>query len=209
MAQKLKEELREAIINAAREEFLEHGYEDASMRRIAAKAGITVGNIYRYFRNKEDLSRYILADTSKDIGGILDGLRIENLSKQPRVFNMKTDPAQLSKMMDEFAEQVVYLYLNKREEFNIIMNDEKQNRKIKNWFSQTFSSLIDQPYTVIDFSKERNILADAYASAAFAGMKQIFQEADDDEQTLFALLRLYLRRFINMVCEEIRNGNGY
>ncbi|MFC4601564.1 TetR/AcrR family transcriptional regulator [Cohnella hongkongensis] len=53
--QVLKEEVRSAIVLAAYEEFRRHGYMEASMRRMAAAAGMTSGNIYRYFRNKEDL----------------------------------------------------------------------------------------------------------------------------------------------------------
>ena len=53
--QYLKEEIRESIIEAATEEFFRKGYEKASMRAIAADAGMTVGNMYRYFRNKDEL----------------------------------------------------------------------------------------------------------------------------------------------------------
>ena len=56
MAQVLKDSLRKAILDAAKEEFLEYGFKDASMRRIAAKANMTVGNLYRYFKNKESIN---------------------------------------------------------------------------------------------------------------------------------------------------------
>ena len=209
MAQKLKDELRQAIIEAAKEEFLQKGYENASMRSIAAKADITVGNIYRYFENKEDLNIHILAETSQDMTKILDSLQINRLSKQPRVFNMKTDPSALSEMMDELSYKLVDLYLNQRSEFNIIMNDEQMNNKIKNWFAETFSSLIDQPYMAIDLSRERDILSDAYACAAFSGLRDIFMQDEDDGKVLYRIIRTYLRRFVSMVSEEIRNGNDY
>lgn len=35
--------------------FLEAGYQDASMRKIAAKAGITAGAIYKHFSGKEEM----------------------------------------------------------------------------------------------------------------------------------------------------------
>lgn len=53
--QTLKEEVRKKILKSARKEFLKHGYNGASMRRIAKSAGYTVGNIYRYYKGKEDL----------------------------------------------------------------------------------------------------------------------------------------------------------
>ncbi len=53
--QYLKKEIRESIIAAAIDEFKEHGYADASIRNIANNAEISLGNIYRYFANKEAL----------------------------------------------------------------------------------------------------------------------------------------------------------
>lgn len=53
--QYLKKEIRERIIAAAVEEFKEHGFSDASIRNIANNAEISLGNIYRYFANKEAL----------------------------------------------------------------------------------------------------------------------------------------------------------
>ena len=53
--QYLKKEIRENIIVAAIEEFKLHGYADASIRNIANNAEISLGNIYRYFTNKEAL----------------------------------------------------------------------------------------------------------------------------------------------------------
>ena len=61
--QTLKEDVREKIIDSAKNEFLEKGIERASMRDIAAGSGMTVGNLYRYFKNKEELnniSKYII-----------------------------------------------------------------------------------------------------------------------------------------------------
>lgn len=53
--QTLKDEVRESILHAALQEFHTKGYQDASMRGIANRVGMTVGNLYRYFRNKDDL----------------------------------------------------------------------------------------------------------------------------------------------------------
>ncbi len=53
--QYLKKEIRDRILSAAVDEFKEHGFSDASIRNIANNAEISLGNIYRYFTNKEDL----------------------------------------------------------------------------------------------------------------------------------------------------------
>ena len=46
---------RLAILEAGRKEFLEYGYEGASLRRIAREASVTTGAIYGYFPGKEAL----------------------------------------------------------------------------------------------------------------------------------------------------------
>jgi len=51
--QVLKDEIRNNILEAAKRLFYEKGYNNASLRDIANKSGITVGNVYRYFANKE------------------------------------------------------------------------------------------------------------------------------------------------------------
>jgi AcrR family transcriptional regulator len=66
--QVLKEEVRQRILKSARREFKKRGFEKASMRSIASTANMTVGNLYRYYKNKEDLYGAI-------IGGLFDGLK--------------------------------------------------------------------------------------------------------------------------------------
>lgn len=58
--QYLKEEVKNNIISAAVREFGDKGYHDASMRTIAANAGVAIGNVYRYFKNKDELFNTIV-----------------------------------------------------------------------------------------------------------------------------------------------------
>ncbi len=46
---------KERILDSARRVFAEHGYAQANMRLIARSAGISVGGLYLYFKDKEDL----------------------------------------------------------------------------------------------------------------------------------------------------------
>ncbi len=209
MAQKLKDEVRQAIITAAKEEFLERGYEDASMRSIAQKAGITAGNIYRYFDNKDDLNRQILAQTSDDIKDLLRSFRIDSLSKQPRVFDMSLDNQDLNELMNRFTDSMVDLYFRKRSEFNIILSNEDLNRRIRKWFSDSFATLIYQKYSYADQRQMREYLSSAYSEAVFAGMKDIFMKGIEDEKTLRLILKNFLSHFITMVNENKANGNLY
>lgn len=54
---------RDAILTAAIELLREQGYERATMRAIAERAGVSVGNAYYYFRSKEELVQAFYART--------------------------------------------------------------------------------------------------------------------------------------------------
>lgn len=55
MPQVPKAHVRDAIVRAAAEELAAYGYEGATLSRIAAQAGTSIGNLYKYFANKEEL----------------------------------------------------------------------------------------------------------------------------------------------------------
>ena len=47
--------LDDKIIKAAKSEFLEHGFREASLHKISARAGITTGALYTRYKNKDTL----------------------------------------------------------------------------------------------------------------------------------------------------------
>jgi len=55
MPQTLKNEVRERIVRGAETVFAERGYRSASVAQIAAAAGLSTGNVYRYFAGKRAL----------------------------------------------------------------------------------------------------------------------------------------------------------
>jgi len=50
-----KELHHRSILEAAMAEFLEYGFNDASMRRIASAAGMSASGLYKHFAGKEDM----------------------------------------------------------------------------------------------------------------------------------------------------------
>ena len=48
-------EVKQKLLESAKKEFLQHGYEKASLRRICASAGVTTGALYFFFQNKAEL----------------------------------------------------------------------------------------------------------------------------------------------------------
>ena len=55
------------VNKAIKEEFLEKGFENASIRSIAARAGMTSAGLYRHYRDKEAMFEAMVEPLTKDI----------------------------------------------------------------------------------------------------------------------------------------------
>ena len=62
LAQSIRDQRRDRILQAAREVFFQEGYGAATMSMIAARLGGSKGTLYAYFKNKEDLFDAIIQD---------------------------------------------------------------------------------------------------------------------------------------------------
>ncbi|GLI53047.1 MULTISPECIES: TetR/AcrR family transcriptional regulator [Thermodesulfovibrio] len=60
-------ESKKRIIDAAIKVFSQYGYNGATMRMIAKEAGISVGGVYLYFRNKEELSLFLIKEKMREL----------------------------------------------------------------------------------------------------------------------------------------------
>lgn len=59
---KIPEEKRKRILDAATTEFADYGFENTSIQQIAKKAEISVGSVYKYFENKEELFSMVVKE---------------------------------------------------------------------------------------------------------------------------------------------------
>ena len=60
------------VMAAASEEFLEYGFEKASMRRVGERCGFTAAGLYRHCRDKEDLFEQLVAPAVERIKAWMD-----------------------------------------------------------------------------------------------------------------------------------------
>jgi AcrR family transcriptional regulator len=72
--QVLKPEVQAAILSAAERLFFDAGYESVPMRRIAAKVGISVSNLYKYFASKQALFAAVVEPFHRATRSSLDAL---------------------------------------------------------------------------------------------------------------------------------------
>jgi AcrR family transcriptional regulator len=87
---------RNEILDAARRCFVRSGFQGASMQEICAEAGMSPGNLYRYFSSKEALIAGLAARDQAEVSGefasvdlsaglfrVLEGLAHHHFSERP------------------------------------------------------------------------------------------------------------------------------
>lgn len=121
MAQVLKDEIRESILNAALQEFFNKGYKSAAMRNIAKQAKIPTGLIYSYYENKESLFDAVLRPV------LYDWERVLTAGGEDKSKHMNSEIYGLSKAE---AECISNLF-DHRQEF-IILIDKSDGTKYEN-----------------------------------------------------------------------------
>ena len=102
------EGVSERILSCAKEEFLEKGFQDASLRTIAAKAGTTTGSIYSRFQDKEGLFGALVEPAADYL--------INTFVKVQETFHAE-DPEKQPSLMNEYVssgmeEMLDYIYEN-------------------------------------------------------------------------------------------------
>lgn len=102
----INEKLAQELLEAGKREFLERGFQGASMRSIAAAAGVTTGALYRYYTDKEALLDALVKEPA-------DALE-EKYREQQRLFaeqNLQSQLAGLPEISDESASWMMrYIY---------------------------------------------------------------------------------------------------
>lgn len=77
-----KDSIRTRVLDTAKAEFLENGFERASIRTITAKAQTSKSNLYNYYPDKDALFCAVLAPTTQQILGGLAQAKQYNISKE-------------------------------------------------------------------------------------------------------------------------------
>lgn len=69
-------EKRKRILESATGEFALHGFENANMNTIAKKSNVSVGSLYKYFENKQDLFLTVVQYSIRRIEDLLNVLAV-------------------------------------------------------------------------------------------------------------------------------------
>jgi AcrR family transcriptional regulator len=132
MAQILKEKVRSAILKAARKVFRENGFRLATMEFIAGEAGLSVGNLYRYFRSKKTLFDAVITHSLAE--HLIQTLREKFAEAAGR-------PAGTSAEFRQRNDKLIDFLISNRDEL-IILCRGSEGTEYENYVKELYESLV-------------------------------------------------------------------
>lgn len=173
----------EKVKKAIRDEFLEKGYEDASIRSIGARAGMTSAGLYRHYDDKEAMFNAMVEPLVESIKTWTD----RHTGRKYDLLDSGTPKEEL--FGETFIDLIREVILPRRDEFILLMT-RSRGTKYENFvhdyvesnqkeFLEAIRFLKDKGYPVIDISEEElHMLLSAYLTACF---EPIIHDFDNDK----------------------------
>jgi AcrR family transcriptional regulator len=136
VARQLNEQVRERVFCAAAEVFAEAGYQGATMAAIATRAGVSTGNIYRYFEHKDALFYAVLPDEFAARFLRLTRRRVQALARAPL-------PTELDADAEARAEELLRFWIEHRLQVITLLDRAQGSRHEA--FAETFVRELMRP----------------------------------------------------------------
>ncbi len=173
----------EKVKKAIREEFLEKGYEEASVRSIGARAGMTSAGLYRHYADKEAMFNAMVEP-------LIERIKAWTKKHTEKKFDLVDSGVSDEKMFEEtFIDLIKEVILPRRDEFILLMS-RSGGTKYENFihdyvegnqkeFLEAISYLRKKGYKTLDISEEElHMLLSAYLTACF---EPIIHDYDDEK----------------------------
>lgn len=203
----LKDEIRNAIVDAALETFTAGGYALTSMAEVAKAAKISSGNIYRYFRSKEDLlhaavPEKFVVNAKRDLKAVLSAAQglselirptAENRGYQAGACSLLLHSAANRKRLvflleksadtpyESFRGEILELFVGQSLEFAKKANGGKtlssRSKEILRLIYSAFLSSVSEILRRYQSNDEIVAMLESYRSYHLAGLKSFFEEA--------------------------------
>ncbi|MBR1479034.1 MAG: TetR/AcrR family transcriptional regulator [Lachnospiraceae bacterium] len=173
----------EIVKKAVKEEFLEKGFEDASVRSIGARAGMTSAGLYRHYADKEAMFNAMVEP-------LIDSIKEWTLKHTSKKYGLLEDEASEEELFGEsFVDMVKEVILPRRDEFILLMSRSggtKYENFIHDYAEENQKELLDairylkeKGHSTADIGEEElHMLLSAYLTACF---EPIIHDYDDEK----------------------------
>lgn len=193
MAQQLKVQVKDRIINSAKEEFAKYSYDNASLRRIAARAHMTPGNLYRYFKNKEELLKSIVTEPMREIKELVLSLTDGQIQFGGDFQTFKPELAKMPIIFRSLSEGLVSIFFSYPEELKIMMLDTAFKEELVKWFALLISSFL---HTFDYNATQITILSRGFAVSIFSGIGELLTANQLSSEEMAKLINDYFDLFL-------------
>jgi AcrR family transcriptional regulator len=112
-----KEEKKQAIVKTACKLFAEKGYYNTTIPDIAEALGMSVGNLYNYFKSKEELAKYIMQYSSHLLGQEIRKINEMDISTKEKIYLLVKRFIEIAEENPELIEYFLRVFLSNREVF--------------------------------------------------------------------------------------------
>ncbi len=200
MAQTLKKELREKIITSATLLMKKKGIENCDMRSIAQDTGMTVGNLYRYFKNKEELVYAIIQPMVIEIEEIIEHhsqgfVSLSTYQIQDMYFerlNLDEQFEMVNQLMIQVVRDFHELAQSNYDVMLILLQDADFQMRIELWLKQIIKELFDKSYELVNVNDLGfQIILKTQVKSVVVGLNTFLQLGCECEPAYFTELLVY------------------
>lgn len=208
MAQILKKEKQESILKISRNLFLTKGYEKTSMKDIADKTDLSVGNLYHYYKNKADIAFSIVKPLFDEIDLYIKDVTHNDITIRSKDFSFtKKDiikPKEIYKVVGNMISNLVSLYEEYYEEYMVINMCPEIIVYLKEWLSSLILYYILKKHKIINiFNDELEALIPSYTNAIIEGAINIFTNKKLNLNKKKKILSIYFNSYLSML--DVKN----
>lgn len=192
--QKLKDDIKQKIIEVGKKRFKKEGYENTSMKDIALDVGISTGNIYRYFLTKKHLLNEILKEVEEKVSNFVSDIPS----------NYQDIDSNL--IFEGLIELTLKLAEENKDTLKVMLNSETERQftdfkeQILDMFTNKLASIVK---SITDKEKVDITLCNAISRAQFEGFTYIVKNNVDNIEDLKRNLEIYKKLMLSGLSEKV------
>ena len=164
MSKKKKES---QIVNTAIEQFSKNGFFSTSVSQIASSLKISVGNIYTYFKSKNELAKTSVTYVTNILANKLNEINSQNISTKEKIYLFVESYLKFLQKHPAKINFFFKVYLSNRE---IFCDDEHCGFELAQNFINEVKSLIDSGIEEGEFGKRDFYLSFAIFTGILGGI---------------------------------------
>ena len=173
-------ETKEKLLASAEHEFMEKGYQGASLRNICKNAGVTTGALYFFFKDKDDIFASLVAP----VLGSIRTMMVVHLQQE-----LQEVIGELQEGMDDFCDDI---YASRRIIHELYQNYDRVQLLLTKSQGSSLAGCIDE--FVAFTEKNYRMLADAQA--------KVCGVAAPDDYTIHWMAHMQIDAFVHLLTHE-------